>query len=1377
MNRITSIFRPFIAVLILQFIFLNNNIFAQMPPHERVRSMIKNGTIPTPYVLQHLSELRSKGIDMPWREMLEKQNGIHLEKKSIGTLKKTDKFKTIESVTSYRALMILVKFSDKNSSVNASSFDQIAFGTSGNTLRTYYNAVSRTTFDIVTVNLPSSTGWIQMPQTYSYYVNGQNGTGDPTYPYSYPHNAQKLAEDAVAAVDGFVDFSQYDNDGDGYVDALMIVHAGPGAEFTASSNDIWSHSWHMNSPKLHDGVYTYTYTIEPEYWQNPGDITCGVFAHEFGHMAFDLPDLYDTDDNSEGLGNWSLMAGGSWNGPNGSGGIPLGGSPAFPDAWCRIKMGYANVLNINSYISAQQIPSVQASTNVYCLWKYGTSGQEYFLAENRQQSGFDTYLPGNGLIIYHVDDNVSGNNNQWYPGHTSSGHYQVAIEQSDNSFDLERKQNRGDGGDTYPGSSNNRSFSSSSSPNSNDYSGNNTYVSILNISNSSSTMTADFNVGSSSVVVDEKLQDNATRVGTIGRWNGNSFPNPRLTPGQSITAVQGTAEILQGDQAIYSGQKYNIWKQHNTNEPDVLNHHIFSISQNTSGIFLAQFQPTYNATVSAQLLEGGNPVALDFQDPWLIDYTDGYGMRNQGMSAPFNSVTYSQNNLGTSTTYKGVFLGQDPSQGATNYYSVRAPITKTINGNIGYFQNWSSSGATFQQIGSNPIGYDQKAVIFNSSGANIFANYKGHLCTGAPSLTNTKNQRRIIWGTDQGRKAWVSVYESMGDIWMTMYDEIGDVIVPETRLNTTKGVASNPTISNTINFGSNDYDRAIIGWLENINGAIELHLQAIKFEMNLGDYWGWTLNSPHTGGDRSTSHAILNAVFNSDAPFAFPITDNPISTARPVLSLMKNGNGLLVTYAYESSTSGKYLVAGQFQTSAANQDLYNAALLDEKIVSTDATAKLPAIAAIDASHIFVYFTTGGYSTLKLSEFNYSTAAVSNLTLPSGDVVINSIQAATNNIMCTRAVVADVLNYSVGAYSGLTVDYFYSGIPMMGYTPPVLRTKYNSFNQPSVMSVDLSHATSYFTPVNITLNISPLSGYFTQYRQQLNGTTFNTTFGSSIAGTFLREKASSGSDSVITLVNNSTSPARFIRYPSTGGGLQKESADKQQTLITATKSVRLWHDKDGNWHTVNFNFDTLQVDILRDQENSHTLCAVKFPRVPKSGSLISQPDSLKAPVTLVLERQGKTINSFSPASWTKLSANNLPGIQDGDIVRFNLPGNNADSVWGYEEISYVRMKGLSKDNSSEISEDIPVPTEYGLDQNYPNPFNPTTMIEYQLPKDGFVSLKIYDILGREVRTLVNEYKSQGRYSVSFDASKLASGVYIYQLKSNNYSSIKKMILAK
>ncbi len=89
----------------------------------------------------------------------------------------------------------------------------------------------------------------------------------------------------------------------------------------------------------------------------------------------------------------------------------------------------------------------------------------------------------------------------------------------------------------------------------------------------------------------------------------------------------------------------------------------------------------------------------------------------------------------------------------------------------------------------------------------------------------------------------------------------------------------------------------------------------------------------------------------------------------------------------------------------------------------------------------------------------------------------------------------------------------------------------------------------------------------------------------------------------------------------------------------------------------------------------------------------------------------------------------------------------------------------------------VPTVYSLSQNFPNPFNPVTKINFALPKQGLVTLKVYDMLGREVSTLVNEVKSAGNYTVDFNGSKMTSGVYFYKIQSNGYTEIKKMTLIK
>jgi hypothetical protein len=99
------------------------------------------------------------------------------------------------------------------------------------------------------------------------------------------------------------------------------------------------------------------------------------------------------------------------------------------------------------------------------------------------------------------------------------------------------------------------------------------------------------------------------------------------------------------------------------------------------------------------------------------------------------------------------------------------------------------------------------------------------------------------------------------------------------------------------------------------------------------------------------------------------------------------------------------------------------------------------------------------------------------------------------------------------------------------------------------------------------------------------------------------------------------------------------------------------------------------------------------------------------------------------------------------------------------------------NVTGINENNTIPLKFMLSQNYPNPFNPSTTIKYSIPNANVISLKIYDVLGREVRTLLNEYKTQGTYYVNFNASGLSSGVYFYRLTAGNYSDVKKLMLIK
>jgi hypothetical protein len=143
------------------------------------------------------------------------------------------------------------------------------------------------------------------------------------------------------------------------------------------------------------------------------------------------------------------------------------------------------------------------------------------------------------------------------------------------------------------------------------------------------------------------------------------------------------------------------------------------------------------------------------------------------------------------------------------------------------------------------------------------------------------------------------------------------------------------------------------------------------------------------------------------------------------------------------------------------------------------------------------------------------------------------------------------------------------------------------------------------------------------------------------------------------------------------------------------------------------------------------------------------------------------------------------IQEGDYYLRLVTTVNGEAIYNLANVQNDNPL-LNKRNYQEVNfkgEEPPI--SYELLQNYPNPFNPSTTIKFEIPKDGLVTLKIYDILGAEVATLVNEEKSVGRYEVNFNASNLASGVYVYRLQVNDPSAgsgqsfvnVKKMVLLK
>ena len=322
---------------------------------------------------------------------------------------------------SHSVIVVLVNFKDKAMNAAAPQYFRDLFFSQNKVLTgsvtEYFTDVSGRKISIT----GDVVGPYLLPQTAEYYANNGHGKDGPASVEGQP-STRTMANDTVSAVEAAgIDLKKYDNKGRaaGYVDAFIIVHAGKGGEVTLNVNDIWSCKWVLpgDVPRVVGKTKTRVYP----FLTIPEDAKLGVCAHEIGHLVFGWPDLYDVSGTSRGIGAWCLMAGGTW-GTAGNG-APQGTTPSHPSAWCKLDQGWVDAL-VDTADNQIYLNDVKANVSkrinanrfgyVHKLWSNGqATGNEYFLVENRTKSGFDSSLPGEGLLGEFVAESllISRSNN------------------------------------------------------------------------------------------------------------------------------------------------------------------------------------------------------------------------------------------------------------------------------------------------------------------------------------------------------------------------------------------------------------------------------------------------------------------------------------------------------------------------------------------------------------------------------------------------------------------------------------------------------------------------------------------------------------------------------------------------------------------------------------------------------------------------------------------------------------------------------------------------------------------------------------------------------------------------------------------------------
>jgi M6 family metalloprotease-like protein len=436
-----------------------------------------------------------------------------------------------------KLLMILVNFSDTQTTYTKEDFENMMNQENYNgigSFRDFYLENSYGNLDIET----TVTEWVQLPYPKNYY--GADG-------------AQKLISDAITMLASTVDFSQFDNNGDGILDGLSVIHQGGGQEYTGSGYDIWSHSSEIYGLSV-NGITVRTYTIEPEVLGYTGrQSTMGVICHEFGHNI-GAPDFYDTDYSSNGsyggTGTWDLMGSGAWNGD-------YGDRPANINMWQKIQYGWVEPTLLDSTTTVTAMKPANEEPVAYRI-NSGVPG-EYFIIENRQQKGsYDSALPGHGLLMYHADESLI---NATVAFNTLNATYPQAMytlcagagcdpaEGDPNSY--------GDTNATYapfPGTRNITSISDSTLPSLKSRSGRHSYKALNAISESEDgDISFNFDV-EASPEAPYNLEATASRgvVKLSWQYDGNMSDLKHFTIYRNNVAIDTTRELSYTDNAITS---------------------------------------------------------------------------------------------------------------------------------------------------------------------------------------------------------------------------------------------------------------------------------------------------------------------------------------------------------------------------------------------------------------------------------------------------------------------------------------------------------------------------------------------------------------------------------------------------------------------------------------------------------------------------------------------------------------------------------------------------------------------------------------------------------------------------------------------------------
>ena len=859
------------------------------------------------------------------------------------------------------------------------------------------------------------------------------------------------------------------------------------------------------------------------------------------------------------------------------------------------------------------------------------------------------------------------------------------------------------------------------------------------------------------------------------------FDGRPVNSGEPIDLFYGINHISKTDDEILNTTfKHHDWDNDFTQYKLTENYNIDKNNLKRDAIFIN----IYPISIKNRLKEVSNSDLGDkeIKDPWWVD-----GSGNQ-------PNIYRE--LSSSTAM--VFLEQDPTFDPNiPNYSVKAVSPQDINlgGSLGthrfYFLNRDGTDVTFDNANA-----DETAVVFQDSIQGVDpvaqANFKGTQLSNDVDAFNTNSQRKFV-KSDDGYLH--KVYQSLGHVWYEISPDNGQTWEI---MNDGKPLDNGEGKLPAIDFATltiNGYQQyyTIIVYQEKYNDNYKIVAQLFK-------------NDDGIVGSNIYIHEDTDLLSSSQPSYS--------NNANPVVAFKENGDFMTV---WEFKGAGAGLFVRRATVNSSGILLFGN--FAQKLNGTDVNSFNPTIVAPKAPQYGNYRLAyqQGETQLKYGTVNNS-LVFSNLDSPSDNGIFTKNRYPSislyNNVdpiiswtgsyknvgstskqdaslwvdqVVSRAYGRDASgNAGWGSFfiAGSEVNYSNNNstfdnnavIVWSQSDPPVTKWAKRRSNGIYADMGDLSNS-GVQTQVSSGINLTSIeASVFNKQSVPYNFTLATTDF----------SVEHSGGGGVSKITNEA------IVYYGRAGIITKGAigfifnigditvGDSVISFIPQTDTIPYRSEDELNQlvRTVNFQLNQ-QTEFYFS--NKYFVINSEF-----ADSLLTDEDVVNFKAELINSSTGEIAGTYDNITY------NLSNLEKYDNIDYQVdcsgiePGEyylrltttvQGDAAYSLANIQEDNVDLNKKNYKKVLFNGESLPKTYELSQNYPNPFNPSTTIRYQLPQDGLVTLKIYDILGREVKTLVNEEKAKGRYEVNFNASNLASGVYLYRIRVNDYVAVKKMMLIK